>query len=140
MDRGKEGCYKNFDTDARGETADYVKASTFTKAKQIEVIAASVRWRSHANVGKPRDDAFHFAFDKNSGWNFVAVADGAGSAKYSRKGSELATQTVVKELQEKLTVEFTRQHLRDIQLWESEFVTTLLPWRLKLVRQRASLA
>ena len=66
------------------------------------VWAASCRGRSHAHSAKPRDDHFAFDFDPESGWNFVAVADGAGSAKYSRKGSEIACQTVVS---------FLRNHL-----------------------------
>ena len=70
------------------------------KKDGIEIIAASRRGRSHAHVGKPRDDAFYYETDEASGWNFVAVADGAGSAKYSRKGAQIACKTSVKQLRE----------------------------------------
>ena len=82
-----------------------------TAVGNVEVIAASVRGRSHADVGKPRDDAFHFEFDKETGWNFVAVADGGGSAKYSRKGSELACKTVIETLRKSLTIEYNSKCL-----------------------------
>jgi serine/threonine protein phosphatase PrpC len=58
-------------------------------------VAASRRGRSHANVGKPRDDSFNIISDATTGWTAVAVADGAGSSMYSRKGSELACMTSV---------------------------------------------
>ncbi|MDR1486115.1 MAG: protein phosphatase 2C domain-containing protein [Planctomycetaceae bacterium] len=101
--------YQNKDSEARGETVDYIPAKhgvfSTTPSKSFEVIAASQRGRSHAHVGKPRDDCFHFEFDKETGWNFVAVADGAGSAKFSRKGSELASRTVISSLRTNLSNE-----------------------------------
>jgi hypothetical protein len=59
--------------------------------------AASRRGRSHAHNGAFREDAFdlHYLPDDESSdlaWQFAAVSDGAGSAKYSRKGSEIACQ------------------------------------------------
>ena len=56
------------------------------------VVAASCRGRSHAHAAKPRDDSFLIGVDEGSGWNFVAVADGAGSSRFSRKGSALACE------------------------------------------------
>jgi hypothetical protein len=58
------------------------------------VVAASKRGRSHAHEGKFRDDAFHLAHFSDSGWGVIAVSDGAGSSKYSRKGSVLACEAV----------------------------------------------
>jgi hypothetical protein len=63
------------------------------KAGNFEVFAASRRGRSHATKGDFRDDDFSVGFCKDTGWVVVAVGDGAGSAKYSRKGSQLATDT-----------------------------------------------
>ena len=54
------------------------------------VFAASCRGRSHAHNKKFRDDSFDIRYIDESGWYVLAVADGAGSAKYSRKGSEIA--------------------------------------------------
>ncbi|MDR3204728.1 MAG: protein phosphatase 2C domain-containing protein, partial [Deltaproteobacteria bacterium] len=42
--------------------------------------------------GKPRDDSFFFDHDEESGCTFVAVADGAGSVRFSRQGSTIACQ------------------------------------------------
>jgi serine/threonine protein phosphatase PrpC len=58
--------------------------------RDFRVIAASRRGRSHANKGNFRDDDFAVGFSDHTGWLVVAVADGAGSAKYSRKGSSIA--------------------------------------------------
>jgi serine/threonine protein phosphatase PrpC len=59
-----------------------------------DLVAASQRGRSHAHEGKPRDDDFALSFNEDSEWYILVVADGAGSAKYSRKGAEIACQTV----------------------------------------------
>lgn len=60
-----------------------------------DIVAASQRGRSHAHEGRPRDDHYSIFHCDDSDWYIIAVADGAGSAKYSRRGSELACQTVV---------------------------------------------
>lgn len=60
-----------------------------------DMVAASQRGRSHAHEGKARDDDFALYFDEASEWYAMVVADGAGSAKYSRKGSEIACKTVI---------------------------------------------
>ncbi|MCL2742444.1 MAG: protein phosphatase 2C domain-containing protein [Planctomycetaceae bacterium] len=121
------GDYENADSVSSGEVVSY------TSAKSFEVIAASIRGRSHAHVGKPRDDAYYYEFDgrqqtadgSNAGWNFITVADGAGSAKHSRKGSEIATRTIVQTLRSALTAEFTKviftDRMEQIQRWKNEF-------------------
>lgn len=55
--------------------------------------AASRRGRSHAHAARPRDDAF--ALGSVAGWQIMAVADGAGSAEFSRKGAEIACETAI---------------------------------------------
>lgn len=67
-----------------------------------DIVAASNRGRSHAQEGKARDDHFQLYHCQESDWYIIAVADGAGSAKYSRKGSEIACRTVVEFCKEKL--------------------------------------
>jgi hypothetical protein len=57
------------------------------------LLAASRRGRSHEHVGSFRDD--DSLIDYAQGWEIIAVADGAGSAKNSRKGSELAVHQSV---------------------------------------------
>ena len=56
----------------------------------FRVVAASRRGRSHANKGDFRDDDFAVGYAESTGWLVIVVADGAGSAKYSRKGSQIA--------------------------------------------------
>lgn len=56
-------------------------------------IAASKRGRSHAREGSCRDDDFALWSDAE-GWQVIVVADGAGSARYSRRGSQVAVTTV----------------------------------------------
>lgn len=60
------------------------------------MVAASRRGRSHEHSGTFRDDDFLLAFEH--GWDILVVADGAGSAKSSRKGSEIATKKSVEFL------------------------------------------
>ena len=66
-----------------------------TEATKKDIIAASHRGRSHAQEGKPRDDHFGIFHCDESDWYIMAVADGAGSAKYSREGSRIACDTAI---------------------------------------------
>lgn len=63
--------------------------------EHFRILAASKRGRSHAHVGSFRDDDFRIAQVARTGWQIAVLADGAGSAKYSRQGAaticELAT-------------------------------------------------
>ena len=68
------------------------------------LVAASKRGRSHAHEGKFRDDDFRAA-EVAGGWGIVALADGAGSAKYSRRGSLVACESVVRFFQDSITGE-----------------------------------
>lgn len=73
--------------------APYQKPHTDQFEKQygpFRVVAASCRGRSHANKGEFRDDDFAVGYAPDSGWLVVVVADGAGSATYSRRGSQIA--------------------------------------------------
>ncbi len=67
------------------------------------IVIASKRGRSHANVGSFRDDDFAFHYFETTGWAVVAVSDGAGSSKLSRAGSRHACQSVVDYFSENLT-------------------------------------
>ena len=73
---------------------DYVKVEALSDGTpRKDIVAASKRGRSHAQEGKPRDDHFKMSHMDN-GWYIMAVADGAGSAKYSREGSRIACEEV----------------------------------------------
>jgi serine/threonine protein phosphatase PrpC len=67
-----------------------------------DMVAASQRGRSHAHEGRARDDDFRLFFDESSEWHVMVVADGAGSAKYSRRGSQIACETVIDVCKEKI--------------------------------------
>lgn len=73
----------------------YVKVEALADGTpQKDIVAASKRGRSHAQEGKPRDD--HFCMEHmDNGWYIMAVADGAGSAKFSRRGSQIACDKAV---------------------------------------------
>lgn len=76
--------------------AAYIKVEAGAESIQKkDIVAASQRGRSHAQEGKARDDHFSIFHCDKSDWYIIAVADGAGSAKFSRKGSEVACKTVV---------------------------------------------
>ena len=66
-----------------------------------KILAASQRGRSHAHKGQFREDDFFIAQGEN--WQLAIVADGAGSAKYSRHGSWLICQTMGNFLQQILS-------------------------------------
>ena len=89
--------YKNDDTQV-----EYVKVEALVDGTpQKDIVAASKRGRSHAQEGKPRDDHFRMEHMDN-GWYIMAVADGAGSAKYSRQGSTIACDEAVSHCMSKL--------------------------------------
>lgn len=73
----------------------YLKVEAVDGEARKDIVAASQRGRSHAQEGKARDDHFSLYHCDASDWYIIAVADGAGSARYSRKGSEVACRAVV---------------------------------------------
>ncbi|CAK9885531.1 MAG: hypothetical protein XXXJIFNMEKO3_01931 [Candidatus Erwinia impunctatus] len=62
-------------------------------AGELRIIAASRRGRSHEHAGSFRDGDYFIRHSSQSGWSVMLVADGAGSAKNSREGSRIATDT-----------------------------------------------
>ena len=81
----------------------YVKVEAIDDKPRKDIVAASQRGRSHANEGKPRDDHFVLHHCNDNDWYVIAVADGAGSAKYSREGSKIACEVSVEHCKEALT-------------------------------------
>ena len=65
---------------------------------ELTLLMASRRGRKHANTGSFRDDDAGIAFDRETGWHIGVVADGAGSARYSREGSRIAVESVLDDL------------------------------------------
>lgn len=83
-------------------------AQVFQALGDKHIVVSSKRGRSHGNVGSFRDDDFAFKHFEKTGWSVVTVSDGAGSAKSSRKGSELACKTVVEYFENTFTEELTK--------------------------------
>jgi hypothetical protein len=70
------------------------------------LIGASRRGRSHEHSGTFRDDDFFLGYEDQSDWGILMVADGAGSAEFSREGSKIAVQTAGGYLKETLDEAF----------------------------------
>lgn len=79
------------DPDAPFWKAD--NAHSLLQGRDATMVAARRRGRSHAHKGTCCDDDFVIQADPAHGWHLAVVADGAGSAKFSRRGSELVTRT-----------------------------------------------
>ena len=76
------------------------EACSSLSTENISVLAASKRGRSHAHVGSFRDDDYQHALVND--WVITVVADGAGSAKYSRRGAQLICEAAVQTLSQGL--------------------------------------
>ncbi len=80
--------------------AQHEAAGSSLRAAPWSLVLSSRRGRLHAHRGDHREDAGHLVHF-GSGW-CAAVADGAGSASYSRIGSAIATYTATHALREAL--------------------------------------
>jgi serine/threonine protein phosphatase PrpC len=87
--------WKNIPSDDKDPYWKTDNLSDFQPLGHKSIVVSSKRGRSHANVGSFRDDDFSFKFYENSGWSIVSVADGAGAAKYSRKGSQISCRSIL---------------------------------------------
>lgn len=86
--------WQNLPSDEQDEYWRPDNISAHTSFGDKKLIIGSKRGRSHAHEGRFRDDAFAYSYATTSGWGLIAVADGAGSAKYSRKGAAIACDAV----------------------------------------------
>ncbi len=83
-----------------------------------KIVAASRRGRSHEHVGSFRDDDFAIHLIEDSPWSVITVADGAGSAKYSREGSRIAVEIVQSEFQRYLNPYTIDDLNNDLAKWQ----------------------
>ncbi|QMU26666.1 PP2C family serine/threonine-protein phosphatase [Adhaeribacter radiodurans] len=96
--------WKNLESDTNDPHWKDDNLTMFAPLGDRHILVSSKRGRSHANMGSFREDDFAFQ-DLANGWSLVVVADGAGSAKLSRKGSSMACQGIVNYFQEQASVE-----------------------------------
>ena len=89
--------------DIRFKKPDSDHKGFLVASEGLKVFGASQRGRSHAHVGSPRDDDFSILRTDKEDWNILIVADGAGSAKFSREGSRVACEFISRELNLKLS-------------------------------------
>lgn len=97
--------WKNLESDKNDPFSKPDNEAVAAKFLDKNIVIASKRGRSHANVGAFREDDFAFKNLKETGWSILAVSDGAGSAKLSRKGSSLACNSVIQYFEENLKAE-----------------------------------
>ena len=85
---------------------------------EYKIVAASRRGRSHEHAGTFRDDDFSITQIEQSNWSVLCVADGAGSATYSREGSRIAAEIVQSEFQRYLTASTIADLNQDLRQWQ----------------------
>ncbi|WP_291151764.1 PP2C family serine/threonine-protein phosphatase [Flavobacterium sp. UBA7680] len=120
--------WKNLESDKNDPFWKADNVQEFNSIGDKHIVVSSKRGRSHANVGSFRDDDYAFNHFENTGWSVVAVSDGAGSAKASRKGSEIACQEVIHYFQNNLTKEVTNSFdelLKDFNKESNEVTDSL---------------
>jgi hypothetical protein len=102
-------------------SAPYFKKNTdslFISEHPVRIAAASRRGRSHEHNGSFRDDDFFVHADPASGWSTLIVADGAGSARFSRRGSEIATAEFGARILVATTGENGAQLTQQLEHWD----------------------
>ena len=101
--------WKDIESD---KTDPYWKVDNVTVSSNFldkNIVVASKRGRSHANVGSFRDDDFAFKNINETGWSVLAVSDGAGSASLSRQGSKMSCDLVLSYFEDNFTEEYLKE-------------------------------
>jgi len=113
--------WKNIPSDQSGVYAKPDSDRTFLACgEKLSIVAASQRGRSHAQEGRPRDDDFIADYNADSECAILIVADGAGSAKFSREGSRLATRTALEKVKAAIAGSFWTGLIPVIGKWANE--------------------
>ncbi len=122
---------KNLWKNLPSDTAGLFASSDTQTAQMAGMVGASRRGRSHAHVGSYRDDAFALE-ELADGWQVLVVADGAGSARYSRRGAELICQTAASHLRAQLAGPAATALSESALAWAAEQNSDALQQRLKV--------
>ena len=83
------------------------------------LVAGSKRGRSHAQKGTFRDDDFFLYSQPQTGWQIAVVSDGAGSAKFSRRGSAIICKEGGEHLEQALDSEAGNKLSAAIEAWQA---------------------
>lgn len=103
MERSQKPTPRDVEYFKEDRVCEYLKVEAGPDGEpRKDIVAASNRGRSHGREGKPRDDHFRIYHSDSSDWYVMAVADGAGSAKFSRRGSQIACDTALEFCERKL--------------------------------------
>ena len=98
--------------------------SALINAAHCRIVAASRRGRSHEHAGSFRDDDFYLKHETHHQWSVMVGADGAGSAPYSRYGSQLAAHTFGEHLYTQLAGSAGKKLASALSAWPAQPQTT----------------
>ena len=83
------------------------------------LVAGSKRGRSHAQKGTFRDDDFFLYSQPQTGWQIAVVSDGAGSAKFSRRGSAIICKEGGEHLEQALSGKEGEKLNAAVEAWQA---------------------
>jgi serine/threonine protein phosphatase PrpC len=92
--------WKVLEPEDRADPVPHEACDLVERNDQWTILAASVRGKLHAHKGLWRDDAYAFGWVDD--WTIIVVSDGAGSAKLSRIGAQIACRESLEELKQLL--------------------------------------
>jgi hypothetical protein len=104
--------YKNIpsDEDEKYWKPDEIKSLILESEKHV--FAGSRRGFLHAHEGDIRSDDFGVFYDKHTKWYIVTLASGAETAKFGRKGAQIAAKSGLSFLANKIRDEY--EHISEI--------------------------
>lgn len=111
-------------------------AANVLLGEHAKMIAARKRGRSHAHKGTCCDDDYLLQCESASGWYLAVVADGAGSAKFSRRGSQLATRAVGSYMKEVFADVRGASLIEAIEAYANGSTQTASPEETEILQQR----
>ncbi len=110
--------WKNLPSPKNGVYAKPDCDKAFLSCGDLSIVAASQRGRSHAQEAKPRDDDFAYNYDPDNARAVLVVADGAGYAKFSRKGSKIAVDTACEQVAHSTGKDYWAEMEPHIRKWK----------------------
>lgn len=119
--------WKDLDSDRNAPFWKDDTAHDSATGSHAKIVAARRRGRSHAHKGTCCDDDYFIHVDPAQGWHLAIVADGAGSAKFSRRGSQVATAAAGNYLREVFADHRSQDLTNAIEAYGAAFVGAVAP-------------